>query len=214
MVGTASVAAGQPPASEKLRYRWKLGGLSGALAGLFFPNRGDGALTTAPGEGGRLDSRLTITSTKSRQGEFFTYGSLIDSGPPRTVFAWSDYLWRGRQRYRESDLEDEQVLDIVSGIYALRRDPPTEPRRMRIWSDGKIYPVEVLPLDRERRTVGGRPVEVREYSIRGLKEPGSRHWKGRLDIWLADDEAATPVELNVVRSLAKVRLVLVESNGE
>jgi hypothetical protein len=36
-------------------------------------------------------------------------------------------------------------------------------------------------------------------------------WKGSLDLWLTQDEAATPVEILVERGWAAVRLKLVEN---
>jgi hypothetical protein len=81
-------------------------------------------------------------------------------------------------------------------------------RRMEIWSDGKIYPVVVLPQGTETRTLDGKKIEVRKFSIRGFDTPNRERWKGRLDLWLARDEAATPVEILISRNLADVRMEL------
>jgi hypothetical protein len=98
---------------------------------------------------------------------------------------------------------------VASGIYSIRQDPPDKPRRMEIWSDGKIYPVVVIPLGTEHRKMkGGKKIAVRHYSIRGVEVPGRRKWKGKLDLWLAKDEAATPVEILISRNLADVHLEL------
>ena len=51
---------------------------------------------------------------------------------------------------------------------------------------------------------------MRGYAVRGIKQPGGRFWNGKLDLWLAEDEAATPVELFIARRGAKVRLELVD----
>jgi hypothetical protein len=99
---------------------------------------------------------------------------------------------------------------MASGILLLRRDPPSAPRNMRIWNDGKIYPVVILPRGTVKRSVGGRKVRVRHFAIRARRVPNQRLWKGRMDIFLADDEAATPVEISVERRMARVRLTLVE----
>jgi hypothetical protein len=80
---------------------------------------------------------------------------------------------------------------------------------MEIWSDGKVYPVVVIPLGVETRKLrGGKKVDVRHYSIRGIDVPGRRKWKGKLDLWLARDEAATPVEIVISRNLADVHMEL------
>jgi hypothetical protein len=60
----------------------------------------------------------------------------------------------------------------------------------------------------EKRKIGQRTVEVRHYSIRGVAIPERRKWKGKLDLWLAKDEIATPVEILISRNLADVRLEL------
>ena len=101
------------------------------------------------------------------------------------------------------------MLDIASGIYAIRRDPPQKTRRMEIWSDGDVYPVDVIPQGFETRTLAdGRKVQVQKFSIRGVDIPDRERWKGRLDLWLARDEAATPVEILISRNLADVRMEL------
>jgi hypothetical protein len=100
------------------------------------------------------------------------------------------------------------VLDIASGIYAIRRDPPTKSRRMEIWSDGKTYPVVVIPLGNETRRIGKEKVATRHYSVRGVETPGQRKWKGKLDLWLTKDATATPVGILISRNLADVRMDL------
>ncbi|MCL4837174.1 MAG: DUF3108 domain-containing protein [Thermoanaerobaculia bacterium] len=125
-----------------------------------------------------------------------------------TVRAWSSYRWRGETKQREAEVGQAGVVDIASAIQALRRDPPEHSRVLEIWSDGRIYPVLVLAGESRRRLLDGRPVEVRVYSIRGLSRPNRRTWKGRVDLWLADDPASTPVEIRVQRTFATVVLSL------
>jgi hypothetical protein len=197
------------PQNEEFQYRWQLRNLVGNIAGLFLPKQGEGSLTFKTDPSGRLRSELTITSGASRQGEFFRYGSEIDTRTLQPIRAWSSYSWRGETKSKSSPIEQEGVLDIASGIYAIRQDPPEKPRRMEIWSDGKIYPVVVIPLGIENRKArDGKTMQVRRYSIRGVELPGRRKWKGKLDLWLARDEAATPVEILISRNLADVRMEL------
>lgn len=195
------------PVDEEFRYRWQLRNFVGAIAGLFLPKQGEGELTFKQ-ENGRLKSELLITSSASKQGEYFRYGSMVDAHTLQPIRAWSAYSWRGESKQKSSEIETAGVLDVASGIYAIRSDPPTQSRRMEIWSDGKIYPVVVIPLGSEKRKIGNRQFDVRHYSIRGLDVPGRRKWKGKLDLWLAKDEAATPVEILISRNLADVRLQL------
>ena len=46
--------------------------------------------------------------------------------------------------------------------------PPTGPRRLEIWSDGRLYPVIVLPRDSEKRKLEGREVVARQLEARPL----------------------------------------------
>lgn len=195
--------------NEEFQYHWQLRNFVGHLAGLFLPNQGEGSLTFKTDRSGHLRSELTITSSASRQGEYFRYGSEIDTRTLQPIRAWSSYSWRGETKSKSSPIEQEGVLDVASGIYAIRQDPPEKPRRMEIWSDGKIYPVVVIPLGTESRKLrGGKTIDVRRYSIRGIQIPNRRKWKGKLDLWLARDEGATPVEIQISRNLADVHMEL------
>ncbi len=196
-------------ADEEFQYRWQLRNFLGTLAGLFLPNRGEGSLTFKKDGNGHLRSELTITSDTAKQGEYFRYGSEVDTRTLQPIRAWSAYSWRGETKSKSEEVSQNGVLDIASGIYAIRQDPPQKTRRMEIWSDGKIYPVIVIPDKVETRTLkDGRKVVVQKFSIRGIDVPDRHRWKGRLDLWLARDEAATPVEILISRNLADVHLEL------
>jgi hypothetical protein len=181
----------------------------GKVAGLFLPGRGEGVLTFTP-DGETLTSELLITSGQSAEGEFWRYGAESDRASLEARRAWSSYRWRGKAREKSQEVDDAGVLEITSGIYAIRRDPPAVPRKMEIWSDGRIYPVLAIPMGEERREVAGRKIVARRFSIRGFDAPGRHRWKGSVEVWLADDPAATPVELRIERSLAHLHLVITE----
>lgn len=198
--------------NEEFRYRWQLKNVMGAVAGIFLPNSGEGSLSFKTQGNGNLRTELLITSPKSKEGEYWRYGSEIDPESLRALRAWSDYAFRGEKKSRSERLERKGVLDIASGIYSIRRDPPKKSRRMEIWSDGKVYPVVVVPLGEEVRRLPGGAVRARHYSIRGVPGAG-RRWKGKLDLWLAADQAATPVEIRISRNLADVHLQLVAPAG-
>lgn len=205
LAGTAGAAQ---PVNEEYRYRWHLGSLLGRVAGLFLPSHGDGVLRVTPGEDGRMTSELLITSEQSAAGEYWRYGSEMDSETGLALRAWSAYKWRGEEKSKEEEIEQGGVRDVVSGIWSIRQDPPERPRPMEIWSDGKIYPVMVVPRGAETRTLDGEKVATRHFTVTGYDAPGKRRWKGTLELWLADDDAATPVEIHISRSLADLRLEL------
>lgn len=202
-----AAAAEAAPGAEELHYRWNLGRLLGRMAGVFLPSEGDGVMTLKRANGD-LVTELVITSEHSRDGEFWRYGSQIDAKTGYAEEAWSSYRWRGEAKSKRDELDGASVTDIVSGIYAIRRNPPKASRHMEIWSDGKIYPVVVIPRGEVTRKIGGKSVATRHYTVRGYKTPDGRHWKGSLELWLAKDAAATPVELHITRDLAALQLRL------
>ena len=60
----------------------------------------------------------------------------------------------------------------------------------------------------------GKPTTLRRYAISGHRVPGEREWKGGLELHLADDEAATPVEMLVVNKGVRARLSLDEEASQ
>lgn len=206
--GGRGLAAGVT--DETLVYRWRLEGLLGVVAGLFMPSDGEGRLTLAGLPGGNLRSELLITAGEEADGDFFRYGSEWEPETGTTVRAWSSQRWRGEPKSKQAEIGQTGVIDVATAVHALRRDPPEGPRSLEIWSDGKLYPVVVLPRGIEQRRVDGRLVEARHFAVRPVERPDRRVWKGEMDLWLATDEAATPIEIRVARSSASVRLELVE----
>ncbi len=202
--------AGPARAGEKLHYRWSLDGFVGFIASIFMPTEGEGVLSLEEIAPGVSRGVLEVTSPESKSGEFFRYGAEWRRSDNRTLRAWSDQLWRGEKKSKRAELDDAGVIDIVSGIDLLRRQMPVSQQRLEIWSDGKRYPVIVLPRGPAHRHVAGREVATQHLSVRGVALPDRNMWKGELDLWLAEDEAATPVEILVSRRGARVRLTLVE----
>ncbi|MEA2691599.1 MAG: hypothetical protein QOJ16_986 [Acidobacteriota bacterium] len=207
-LSAAGSAAAPAMGDESFHYRWSLRNFVGVIAGLFLPRQGDGELTSKVQPNGHLTSELTITSN-GHEGEYWRYGAEIDAEHLQPIRAWSSYVWHGKTKSKNSDIDQHGVLDIVSGIYSIRRNPPTKSRRLSIWSDGDLYDVVVVPKGNERRSLGdGSSVDTRHYAIRGVDLPGKDEWKGKIDLWLAMDDAATPVVIQISRALADVRLEL------
>jgi hypothetical protein len=203
-----STTEATPVQDEVFRYTWSLGGIAGPVAGLFLPSKGQGRLSFTVRPNGHIHSELLITSEDSDKGEFWRYGSEIDPEDGSSLRAWSSYKFRGEKKSKEQDIEIEGIRDIVAGIHLLRTDPPTRDRAIEIWSDGKVYPVVIIPKGDDVVEVGKRKVPARRYLIKGRDVPGGRQWKGGMELWLSKDGAETPLEIRIERSLARVRLVL------
>jgi len=197
---------------ESLHYEWKLEGFLGTIARLLFPGHGEGLIRAEGRSDGLIDTELHITSSSSDNGEFWLYGARVNPETGSTQEVWNSYRYRDKDKQKRAPVEESGVIDIASGIYLLRQNPPTASRPMKIWSDGKIYPVRVEPGEwRDRKLANGERVRARVYRIRGDKGGGDGVWKGRLDLWLAADELSTPVEVLVERASVRVRLRLLES---
>ena len=211
-LGSAAPGQATEPAEgqveEILAYRWRLQGASGALAGLFFPRRGEGTLRRASLPNGHLRSDLLITSPDSDKGEFWNYGAEYDALTSSTVRAWSSYLFRGKRRAKNQEVSEQGITDITAGIHRLRVERPTKVERQRIWSDGRIYAVKVTPLGAENVELenGTRPLGD-HYAIEGVSGAGERLWKGRIEVWLARDASGSPLQILIERGWASVLLV-------
>ena len=200
------VGAAPAGATESLDYHWSLRGFLGRLAGVVVPHEGRGQLRSRPNEGGRI-TELEITSAEAGRGEFFRYGGEMRADGT-TAQAWSSYRWRGEEKSHRDPVGEAGVVDVASGIHLIRQRLPTGPLHLRIWSDGKVYSVVVDKVATEPVTVPAGNFVADHYRIRGVKTPGQRYWKGGLDLWLAKDESATPVRIQVERGFANVRLEL------
>lgn len=199
----AAVPAG---AEEVLQYEWQLKGILGRLAGLVLPSHGHGELRSHE-DGRHLVTELEITSPQSAQGEFFLYGARMTHGG-NTQKAWSAYRWRDEEKSKQANLSQRRAVDIASGIWQIRRQLPDEPLRMRIWSDGKEYPVVVERVGLEMIEVPAGTFPAYHFTVRGLNLEGERFWKGGMDLWLAPDDEATPLAIEVSRGFADLRLEL------
>lgn len=212
IMGSASAA---PPATEaeELVYEWRLGGFLGRLAAVVLPGHGDGTLAARPvGEG--LELELLITSPKSEKGDFWRYSAVIDPDSGRTLRAESSYRYRGKSKEKEADLSDQDVIDVASGIHWIRLERPQQATDLRIWSDGKVYPVVVESRGWHQRSIDGRSHSLEWFSVRARDVEGQPQWKGSLDLYLAPGEDAEPFEIIVDRKWARVRLELVDDSAD
>jgi hypothetical protein len=217
LLAVGALAAWSGPASaavEHLEYGWKLKGFGGAILGLFFPDSGDASLVTETGSGSSLTTVLELTSPH-REGEYYRYGSELGTGG-RPTRVWSAYQFRGKNKERERavDNDNDEVLDFASAIQMLRRERPANRRLIRLWSDGREYPLTVSRAGEEQIECGGKSWKARRYVIEGRKVEGEKYWKGSFQIWLADDEQATPVRIVGEKGMLTVRLELTEARHD
>jgi hypothetical protein len=224
VMATASMAAAENGngvsavelGNETLRFSWRVEGMAGGLMKLLrmFPSSGDGVLEAMPDGHGRLFSEFRATSQQTAEGEHWTYRTELDLSRPGTLRVWDRLVYRGRERARHDELVAEGALDLLAELQMLRRSPPVAPQRQAIWSGGVVYSVLVTPNGRAIREIGGRRIEARHYSIRGVREPGQPYWKSRAEIWLTDDARAVPVEIVLRGRQVRLLLTLVESPGQ
>ena len=207
---TLEAAAGD----EVLVYRWKLEGIKGLIVRLVAPGRGEGSLTTVLNDDGNFETELHMSAESRRKGDFWRYGSSFDQEQKRSLKAWTAQRIGNKERAREADLEDDDVIDLASGILLVRNDPPKQRRKLRIWSSGRLYPVIIEPRGVGQAEFRGQQVGVRRYAIRGYRVPGEREWNGGLELVLADDESATPVEMFVLNKGVRARLELDEEASQ
>ena len=197
---------------EVLRLEWKLGGFFGVLAGLFVPSTGKALLTFVPAAEEQTEIQLLVTAPK-RKGEYMLYGASIEERSGSLASVWSSSEFHGEYEAREQDIDGENIIDYSSVIWRLRWHPPETSTRMTIWSQGKIYPANIVPLGPSRRKIRGEKIDVRGYLVRGAKVDGKRSFDDSIYVYYSHDANATPVEIVGKRGLIQVRIRLVGSEG-
>jgi hypothetical protein len=207
-----AVRAAVENGGEVIRMRWKLGGFLGTLIALFIPSTGDALISFAPATDDRTEFGFLVTSPK-REGEYYLYGAEIDERSRSTKIVWSSQMFRGEHKQREQDVDEPDVTDYASGFYRLRWDPPTIRTRMTLWSEGTLYPVDVVPLKEDVRKIAGEKVPTRGYLIRGVKVEGEERYENELRVYFALDDRATPVEFIAKRGMVKARIRMVDTVG-
>jgi hypothetical protein len=202
-----------PTTGEAFHYRWQLNNILGFLAGLVIPRHGKGDLSFTPESNGTLKSELLITSPESSDGAYWRYGCDMDARTLQPLKAWSSYLWHGKLRSKTRDIDKKGVFDLVSAIYSLRRDPPRVAEVLDIWTDGDVFPVAVNPMGVEHRSIAGHMTDAMHYALRPAEVNGRLKWKGKVDLYYAQNASSTPVEIDISRSLADLHLELESSDA-
>ena len=212
--GAQRAAAGGPK-SEDLRYHWKLEGLSGVLAKLLtrLPTAGDAAIRLERRSEDRLEVEFLATSDRATESDYFSYATVVDPGQWRSLRVTETLRFKEKHRTKTVDLSEYEVIDVLSGLQQLRYLASKRAGRHLIWSDGKVYPVEVSIGPLERRQVGGGEVMARHLAVRGLREPKRHLWKASAELWLTDDAAAVPVEIIFHQALGRLRMTLADASA-
>lgn len=179
---------------------------SGDAVALFYPV--DNTIVT------RLFSgRYLVTTIRQREGSVRKDVGFTLSYPERTIF-WTDRL---KKTYSTEPMPDEETLDPLAGLYALRRAPLEvgETRLVPLYDSMAYAPTAVDVLRRERLELADgreRPTVV----IRPHLRPDTfiRH-RGDLLLWLTDDDSRVPVRIETqVPPLGTVIAELVSSEVE
>ncbi len=158
----------------------------------------------------RLFSGRYITTTiRQQEGSYRSDKGFTLLLPEKQVF-WADRLNR---RYVYHQVDDDNLLDIVTGFYFLRK------QQLEVGStvilhlfDSNTYvltPVHILR--RERINLPGRN-EVATLVIKPeLKTDGIFQRRGELLIWLTDDDNKTPVRMETGIAIGRVTAELISA---
>ena len=186
---------------QALHYDWSLTGIVGFLARAFVPGHGEGVLHNRLDDEGHLMTELVVTS-RNTEGDYWRYGSVSDLRTDSLLRAWTSYRFCGKEKRKEKEPAERGVVEASSLIYRISKDPPKTEEVIRIWWDGDIHPVRVVPLGVDRLTTEDGSVDALLFEVRGEPNDGKK-LPGRMRLWLdlADNE---PLDFTVSRSLAKV----------
>jgi len=186
---------------QALHYDWTLSGVVGFLARAFLPGHGEGVLRNRLDDEGHLMTELVVTS-RSAADDYWRYGSESDTKADRLLRAWTSYSFRGKQKSKEKQPAELGVVEASSLIYRISEDPPTTDRVIRIWWDGDIHPVRIVPLGVDALSTEDGPVDALLFEVRGERHDGKK-LPGRVRLWLslADNE---PLDFTVSRAFVKV----------
>jgi hypothetical protein len=221
---------------EDLRYSWRLKGPLAWIAGIAFPTSGNGSLKTNSPSENLLDTELVISGAENEG--FYIYQSRIQESDARTVTSYHGYAWRDKRRSertlfdyvkrlvrirkenteriedRVKPLPQTAVRDVLTGIYFLRQNAAkiSTPVTSEIYSEGKMYPVVFKPLGTENISYKGMNLGTHKFEITAA--PGlEKKWPGGVKVWLADDEAHTPLRIEIKRDYAALQLDLDSMQG-
>lgn len=201
LLATTQIAGAAEETRQALHYEWTLSGVFGFLARAFLPGRGEGVLNNRLDDQGHLTTELIVTS-RGAENDYWRYGSESDTKADRLLRAWTSYSFRGKQKSKEKRPAERGVVEASSLIYRISEDPPSAEMVLRVWWDGDILPVRIVPLGVDVLATADGPLDARLFLVRGEPHDGKKlHGQMRLWLSLADNE---PLDFTVSRSLARV----------
>ena len=214
MLSAVPVASqAQTLAQESFFYDCRLKGLLGRLARVVLPGRGQGVLRTHITDQGHLHTELLVTSAKPGRDETWRYGSEIDMDSGRALRSWSSYRGRGKDEMREIRIDTDDLVEPASWIYQVRRHPPKDEVPMKVWWDGKVYPVRVVRRGLQARPFSRSSNKAELFEVVGdNRQPGPR-LRGRFRLWISGQDS-TPLDLVFARRGAKVHFRLREDSRD
>lgn len=219
---------------EVVTYDWKLKGFLSIIAGLRFPTSGTGTLATLYRSDERVaETELRILADEAK-GDRYRYRSIIDLSENRTVESIDGYHFDGRTKsdtttldyekgkarrvrtdtkkgpgetVRFEDFKGANVKDVLTSIHHIRQsaDEITKPQRHGVFAGGKFYEVLLTPGATKQFVLGGKRREGRLFTITAIPEERER-WPGDIEVWISTDDDRIPLEIDLGKSMASVRL--------
>lgn len=153
-----------------------------------------------------------ITRVKQREGTFTSDTGFTLKLREKSVF-WADRL---HNRFDAQPLPREDVTDIVSGFYNLRRKnlEVGQSVLLHLYDSNEYAPTTVEVLRRETVILpGDRKVNALVVHPM-LKTEGFFRRNGDILVWLTDDEYKVPVKMETTIALGRVTAELVSAESE
>ena len=219
---------------EVVSYDWKLKGFLSFIAGLRFPTSGSGTLATVYLAGEEIVETELRIITDNATGDRYRYHSVIDISEKRTVQSFDGYQFEGRTKsdtttfdyskgktrrvridtkkgsgetVRFDEFKGTNVKDVLTAINHIRKSSHeiTAPQRQGVFAGGKVYEVLITPGSTRNFSFGGRRVEGKLFTITATPENRDR-WPGDVEVWITTNDERIPLEIDLGKSMASLRL--------
>ena len=136
--------------------------------------------------------------------------AIFDYEEGKVMYTETDPTDPARRPYQLASSIPEMTYDVVSGIYALRMMPLAVGKTFNVTvsDSGLVYTVPVIVTARERqKSIYGKVWTFRvEPQIFGDNRPFSQ--KGKMVIWIMDDERRIPVRAEISASIGRLDVKL------